>query len=638
MSKGLKRWLPVVAAISLLAVLSGFVFVSKARRQMTFDSGETSLTVEAALSELQALRPSSLDDPQLRQALDKFRLSRYVVSVWLIRPDGQIAFSNARLANRGQVDEYATEETRRILSEMPEDFLTPPQKTALLAASAIQSEGEHNDIYRQMIRPLRAGDDSDLGFVGVSYDVSPEPGKFPGIGYAVALFAIPLGLAVYGLALAWWAFLDAKARGERAWVWALFVVLGNLVALFAYLLARQPQSGMRQRNVPDAASKSKTETLLPLVIALAVLTAGVPSTGSAFQTEAQKPKNGTILETRDGLPYKTYEEWLSSGRSLMAFDEARIRAQFPPEKSKDNKDKLHIPAATYEEWLTQLKRRSDAIMAKWPEIEAETRRNYPPKMFQEFKETVDCARIVYSSDGLKIAGFILKPRALAAGRHPVVIYNHGGNSRLGGMDDTSLLRLGWIVRAGYVVVASQYRGCEGSEGHDEIGGADIDDVLNLIPLIESLPYADPARIGMLGWSRGGMMTYLTLAQSCRIAAAVIGSAPSDLLAEIDKRPVMGSLLQASVPSYEANKETVLKARSAKYWPEKLCKTTPILILQGADDQRCVAESALELGLQLQRLGRPFRLIFFESGSHGLSEHQEEVNSQTIAWFEKYLRR
>jgi len=382
----------------------------------------------------------------------------------------------------------------------------------------------------------------------------------------------------------------------------------------------------------------KMRKSLPIVIAFAVLASGVRSTELASKVESQKARNGTILEIADGFPYATYEQWLDQGRSQMVFDEARIRSQFPPEKFKENKDKLRIPAGTYEEWLAQLKRRSEAMQEKWPTIEAEMRRTYPPELFREFKETVDCSRILYASDGLKIVGFILKPRAPASGRYPVVIYNHGGNSQIGSLDDTSLLRLTWLVRAGYVVIASQYRGCGGSEGNDEVGGADIADVLNLIPLVESLPYADSARIGMLGWSRGGMMTFLALSKSCRISAAVIGSAPTDLFAEIKKRPVMETLLQKSVPGYAGNKDAALKARSARYWPEKLCQTTPILLLQGSDDQRCVPESALEMALQLQQSRQPFRLIFFESGSHGLSEHTEEVNRQTVLWFEKHLRR
>ncbi|MFC1763261.1 alpha/beta hydrolase family protein [Planctomycetota bacterium] len=379
------------------------------------------------------------------------------------------------------------------------------------------------------------------------------------------------------------------------------------------------------------------KTALSIVVAAILLTSGIPTVGSASLVKTIEVANGTILEIADGFPYTTYEQWLDQGRSQMAFDEVRIRTEFPPEKFKDNKEKLHIPTATYEQWLAQLKRRSEAMLAKWPSIEAKTRRTYPPERFQEFKETVDCSRIVYAGDGLKIVGFILKPRASNSGHTPVIIYNHGGNPHVGSLDDTSLLRLSWLVRAGYVVIASQYRGCGGSEGHDEIGGADVADVLNLIPLIDSLPYADPARIGMLGWSRGGMMTFLALSQTSRISAAVIGAGPTDLFAEIEKRPKMETLLSNSIPDYATKKEAALKARSAQYWAERLCQTTPILLLQGSDDRRCVPESALGMGLQLQQSHRPFRLVFFESGSHGLSEHQEEVNGQTIRWFGKYLQ-
>jgi hypothetical protein len=257
MAERLKRRLPVAAAISVLVALTSFIIVSRTIHRMSSDSGETRRSVEAAVVELEAMRPSSLDDPAFRLALEKLRRARYVVAVWLVRPDGRIAFSDARHTDWGRVEEGATQETRRILSEMPEGFLTPLQRTALLAASAIQREGEHNDVFRQMVRPVQARDDAELGIIAVSYDVNPELGGFPGIGYAVALFAIPLGLAVYWLALAGWVFLDAKVRGERAWVWAMFVLLGNLVALFAYLLARQPDRGGRPGNVPGTSLSEK---------------------------------------------------------------------------------------------------------------------------------------------------------------------------------------------------------------------------------------------------------------------------------------------------------------------------------------------------------------------------------------------
>jgi pimeloyl-ACP methyl ester carboxylesterase len=378
--------------------------------------------------------------------------------------------------------------------------------------------------------------------------------------------------------------------------------------------------------------------LLLIVTILAVFAGDVRAADSAPTAPSRKTQNGAILSTEEALPHATYELWLDAGRKEMLFDEARFGAEYPPEKFNEYKEKMHFPFATYEEWIAQMKRRSASMQEKWKSIEAETRRTCPPELFREFKETVDCSRIFYASDGLRIEGFILKPRTAASGRYPVIIYNHGGNSQLASLDDTRLLHLAWLVKAGYVVVASQYRGCGGSEGRDEIGGADVADVLNLIPLIESLPYADPAKVGMLGWSRGGMMAYLALAKTGRIAAAVIGSAPTDFFAETKKRPTAESLFQRMVPGYAEHRDEALKARSAQYWSEKLCKTTPILVLHGSDDQRCVPESALEMSLRLQQCRQPFRLVFFESGSHGLAEHQQEVNRQTLLWFAEYLAR
>lgn len=377
-----------------------------------------------------------------------------------------------------------------------------------------------------------------------------------------------------------------------------------------------------------------------LLLFMTVLTMFATEVGAAAlgsEVQSRQNKDGAIISTADGFPYETYEQWFEEGRKQIVFDEASLRSEYPPEKFNDYKDKIHVPFATYDEWMSHLKRRSAMMLEKWKSIEAETRRSCPPEMFWEFKKTVDCSKIFYISDGLKIEGFVLKPRISNSGRYPVIIYNHGGNSRLASLDDTKLLHLGWLVRAGYLVIASQYRGCGGSEGQDEIGGSDVADVLNLIPLIDSLPFADATKIGMFGWSRGGMMAYLTLAKTDRISVAVIGAGPTDFFTEVKNRSVVELLLQRMVPGYTENRDDVLKDRSAQYWPEKLCRTTPILILQGGEDKRCVPASALKMALKLQECHQPFRLIFFEAGSHTLHEHQEEVDHEIRLWFAGHLK-
>lgn len=244
--------------------------------------------------------------------------------------------------------------------------------------------------------------------------------------------------------------------------------------------------------------------------------------------------------------------------------------------------------------------------------------------------------ITYMSDGLRIKGYLAVPEG--AGPFPCVILNRGGNQVLGVFDDEHALHsLGKIASWGYVVVASQYRGAAGSEGRDEYGGADVDDVLNLIPLLESVPTCDRARIGMYGASRGGMMTYLALARTDRVKAAIVLSGMSDLTESVRSRPQMGSVFQTYIPGFDANPGGLLKQRSAIYWVNKLPANVPILILHGSADWRVAPSQALDMARGLLEARHPVRLVMFEGGAHGVPEFGQDRDALMRQWLDNYLR-
>ena len=258
-------------------------------------------------------------------------------------------------------------------------------------------------------------------------------------------------------------------------------------------------------------------------------------------------------------------------------------------------------------------------------------------------DQVEVSEITYISDGLKIQGFLLAPKG--NGKFPVLIFNRGGCKNYVALTKQFVLR--WLTvfaNWGYVVVASQYRGNGGSEGKDEFGGADIHDVLNLIPLVESLPNADPSRIGMYGWSRGGLMTYLTLTRTDRIKAAVVGGALTDLASLSALRKQLRPdddfeefCLRDTIPDYDQNKQKELKARSPIMWPEKLNKKTPILMFHGTADWRSPPQYSLDMAAALLKRKHPFRLIMLEGGDHETTEHLEEVDRITKDWLDQYVR-
>jgi len=257
--------------------------------------------------------------------------------------------------------------------------------------------------------------------------------------------------------------------------------------------------------------------------------------------------------------------------------------------------------------------------------------------FSEFHTTTDLFKIRYLSDELKINGYISQPKK--PGNYPIIIFNRGGNRDFGALND---IRANFILRTmaswGYVVAASNYRGGGGSEGMEEFGGADVNDVHNLIPLLANETMADTTRIGIYGYSRGGLMTYRAIAESCNFKAAIIGAGVTNSIRGIEKRPEMEQYVYSQlIPDYENNKEAGLRDRSPIFWTDKFCKTTPIMLLHGSSDWRVSPEDALDMASQLYKNKHPFRFHFYEGGDHGLTEYRPQLYHAIREFFDYYVR-
>lgn len=257
--------------------------------------------------------------------------------------------------------------------------------------------------------------------------------------------------------------------------------------------------------------------------------------------------------------------------------------------------------------------------------------------FSEHHTTTDLFKITYLSDELKINGYIAQPKE--PNIYPVIIFNRGGNRDFGSIND---IRANFILRTmaswGYVVVASNYRGGGGSEGMEEFGGADVNDVHSLIPLLANEKMADTSRIGIYGYSRGGLMTYRAIAESCNFKAAIIGAGVANSIRNIEKRPEMEQYVYSQlIPDYANNKEKGLKDRSAIFWTDKFCKTTPIMLLHGSSDWRVSPEDALDMASQLYKNKHPFRFHFYEGGDHGLTEYRSQLYHAIREFLDYYVR-
>ena len=140
--------------------------------------------------------------------------------------------------------------------------------------------------------------------------------------------------------------------------------------------------------------------------------------------------------------------------------------------------------------------------------------------------------VFYPSGELKIEAYVFKPEG--AGPFPVVIYNHGSRSGHEREERPFAYVGAMLTRSGYLVVVPERRGYGKSDGptFDETVGEDhgprfvarvqqeTDDMLAAVEFVKALPYADTHRMGVMGWSFGGIVSVFAASRSTAFRAVV----------------------------------------------------------------------------------------------------------------------
>jgi dipeptidyl aminopeptidase/acylaminoacyl peptidase len=250
-------------------------------------------------------------------------------------------------------------------------------------------------------------------------------------------------------------------------------------------------------------------------------------------------------------------------------------------------------------------------------------------------DTLSLYDLSYNSDGRNIKGYIVKPKA--DGIYPCIIYNRGGSKEFGVITGKKLIRaICTIASWGYVVVASQYSGNGGSEGKDELSGMDLEDIINLKPVIDSLDYVDSTRIGMTGASRGGLMSLNILRKSIDWVRCVsIKASLLDIASEYISRP---ELKEFQSDMYDTNSEELVKAKSPYQNVEEIDQTIPLQIIQGGQDVQVIPSIAVKFFNKLIEAGhKNVDFHYFSEADHGLSQVIKESNILQREFFAKWLK-
>lgn len=242
------RFLLAASVAALLVATFALIAFSSKHDAWLKETGQTRRAVEEAATRLLPATAESAGDPELRARAAELANQPYVMRLWLVEPGGRILLSRNSPGREGEsVYDLAPDDFTAVLRGARNAALTGSQRTQLLAMAAQRRDGDHNDIFKPLLRVVRTPAGTDAAFVALCYEVNPESS-----GFAPLVLVAAAGLMIYWIGLVGWVFIDARARRENAALWALLVFLTNLVGGLAYLLAtRLEKHGLVESKQPQ---------------------------------------------------------------------------------------------------------------------------------------------------------------------------------------------------------------------------------------------------------------------------------------------------------------------------------------------------------------------------------------------------
>lgn len=245
-----------------------------------------------------------------------------------------------------------------------------------------------------------------------------------------------------------------------------------------------------------------------------------------------------------------------------------------------------------------------------------------------------------SADGTEIEGFIYLPPGYEAGlRYPTLLRIHGGP--VSQYDFRFNFEAQLFAANGYVVVMVNPRGSSGygqafSQAiWQDWGNKDYQDVMAGVDYAVAQGYADADRLGVGGWSYGGILTNYVITKTDRFEAAITGASEVLYVANYGHDHYQ----------YQWEKELGLPWESRDAWErispfnavEKI--VTPTLIMGGEKDWNVPILNSEQLYQALRRLGRTTQLVVYPGEHHGIRRlsFQKDRFERYLAWYDKYVK-
>jgi dipeptidyl aminopeptidase/acylaminoacyl peptidase len=275
--------------------------------------------------------------------------------------------------------------------------------------------------------------------------------------------------------------------------------------------------------------------------------------------------------------------------------------------------------------LRQLTHQNDALFA---ELELGTTEDV------EFK----------TKDGTEVHGLLTYPAGYVKGtRVPLLLRIHGGPN---GQDQHSFSTERQFFGAnGYAVLAVNYRGSSG-RGRNfsrsifaDWGNFEVQDLLAGVDHVIRMGVADPDRLGVGGWSYGGILTDYLIASDNRFKAATSGAGTAFTIAFYGTDQYIIQYDHEIGPPWNPKSwETYVKLSYPFLHADRI--QTPTLFMGGERDFNVPIQGSQQMYQALRSLGIDTQLVIYPNEFHGIQRptYQRDRLERYLAWYDKYLKK
>lgn len=244
-----------------------------------------------------------------------------------------------------------------------------------------------------------------------------------------------------------------------------------------------------------------------------------------------------------------------------------------------------------------------------------------------------------SKDGTEVEAFFYRPTTGRTRKAPAILRIHGGPTSQFDFSFDAYAQL--YAANGYAVVMVNPRGSTGygtdfaAAIYADWGNKDFDDVMAGVDHAIAIGLADPKRLGVGGWSYGGILTNYVITKTDRFDAAVSGASGFHYLANYGH----------DIYQREYEIELGLPWENIEAWnrvdtfPGAAKVTTPTLFIGGADDWNVPILNSEQFYQILKRRGVATGLIVYPGEDHSIDRPSfyKDRFERYLGWYEKWVK-